>query len=109
MKLQMLEEFMVFAGAMTTLLCGTAIGAVWIRSRARQVAAGDPTIAPRLEEISKHLAQLENVMESTAIEVERISEGQRFTTKLLAERSVTPATAPAMPERSRPVGSTTPH
>jgi len=30
---------------------------------------------------------MEQALDSIAIEVERISEGQRFTTKLLAERS----------------------
>jgi len=33
------------------------------------------------------LARLEQAVESIAIEVERISEGQRFTTRLLAERA----------------------
>jgi hypothetical protein len=33
------------------------------------------------------LARLEQAVESIAIEVERISEGQRFTTKLLTERA----------------------
>ncbi|MBC7789561.1 MAG: hypothetical protein H7Z74_06425 [Anaerolineae bacterium] len=32
------------------------------------------------------LQRIENIVESTAIEVERISEGQRFATKLLSER-----------------------
>jgi hypothetical protein len=32
------------------------------------------------------LARLEQAVEAIALEVERISEGQRFTTKLLAER-----------------------
>ena len=32
------------------------------------------------------MARLEQAVESIALEVERISEGQRFTTKLLAER-----------------------
>jgi hypothetical protein len=44
-------------------------------------------------------------VDAISIEVERISEGQRFTTKLLAKR---PANA-ALPDRSRPGGSTTPH
>ena len=33
------------------------------------------------------MARLEQAVESIALEVERISEGQRFTTKLLAERA----------------------
>ena len=47
----------------------------------------------RIRELERHHAQqpgsserLEEAMEAIAIEVERISEGQRFTTKLLAER-----------------------
>jgi len=30
--------------------------------------------------------ELEQIVESTSIEIERITEGQRFTTKLLSER-----------------------
>jgi hypothetical protein len=37
-------------------------------------------------EVSAHMQRLEQAIEAVAIEVERISEGQRFTTKLLAER-----------------------
>jgi hypothetical protein len=44
-------------------------------------------------------------VDSTALEVERISEGQRFTTRLLSERSG----ASAFADKSRPGGSTTPH
>ena len=47
-----------------------------------------PTADPRSEE---RLARIEAAVESIAIEVERISEGQRFVTKLLAERAETPA------------------
>lgn len=52
-------------------------------------AASLPAPDPRAEE---RLARIEAAVESIAIEVERISEGQRFVTKLLAER---PAAAPA--------------
>lgn len=37
------------------------------------------------------LARIEAAVDAIAIEVERISEGQRFTTKLLAERPAPPA------------------
>ena len=53
------------------------------------------------------MTRLEQAVESIALEVERISEGQRFTTKLLAER------AQAEPMRSvspaEPIRRTTPH
>ncbi len=37
-------------------------------------------------ELQERLGRVERIVEATAIEVERISEGQRFTTKLLSER-----------------------
>ena len=50
-----------------------------------------PAPDPRAEE---RMAHIESAVEAIAIEVERISEGQRFVTKLLAER----AGAPALPK-----------
>jgi hypothetical protein len=41
--------------------------------------------------------RLEQAVESIAIEMERVSEGQRFVTKLLSDR------APALPEKLPPV------
>ena len=41
-------------------------------------------------EVISQLAQLNQAVESIAIEVERISEGQRFTTKLLSEQHSLP-------------------
>ena len=49
-------------------------------------ASVPPDVAHRLE-------RMEQALDSIAIEVERISEGQRFTTKLLSERSESPATS----------------
>jgi hypothetical protein len=45
-------------------------------------------VRPELTEVhDDRLARLEQAVESIAIEVERISEGQRFTTRLLTERA----------------------
>ena len=38
-------------------------------------------------EVTSRLERIEQAVDAIAIEVERISEGQRFTTKLLTERS----------------------
>ena len=44
--------------------------------------------APRLpNDLTERLTRMEQAIESVALEVERISEGQRFTTKLLSERA----------------------
>lgn len=47
---------------------------------------------------AERLARIEAAVESIAIEVERISEAQRFTTKLLAERA--PNALPGKPEQT---------
>jgi hypothetical protein len=65
--------------------CLCAIFIPLVRAYARKIenrghmSIGDPEITARLERI-------ERTVESIAVEVERVSEGQRFTTKLLAER-----------------------
>ena len=43
-----------------------------------------PAISP---ELAAQIERMEHAIDSIAIEVERISENQRFTTKLLSERS----------------------
>ena len=42
----------------------------------------------------QRLEHMEQAIDSIAVEVERISEGQRFTTRLLSERSGTPPSEP---------------
>jgi hypothetical protein len=49
-----------------------------------------PSSAPQLQGIDDRLTRIEVAIESMAIEVERISEGQRFTTKLLSARATKP-------------------
>jgi hypothetical protein len=51
------------------------------------------------------MAKLDNAVDAMAVEVERISEGQRFVTKLLAERGTTPA----LPDAARAGGSAPRH
>jgi hypothetical protein len=44
-------------------------------------------------ELLGRIARIEQIVEATSFEIERISEGQRFTTKLLSEKtSVEPST-----------------
>jgi beta-lactam-binding protein with PASTA domain len=42
---------------------------------------------PEVNQIRDGLLQLQNAVDAIAIEVERLSEGQRFTTKLLADQA----------------------
>jgi hypothetical protein len=67
-------------------LAATAIGLPVAKAYARRLDRGprEPSVPAELQ---SRLERMEQALDSIAIEVERISEGQRFTTKLLAERS----------------------
>lgn len=77
---------------------------------ARRIWRGKPQpAAARVDEIAPRLDRLEQAVDAIAIEVERISESQRFVTKILAERPPVVAASPraevidsAMPE-ARPI------
>src|SRR5688572_29381939 len=61
-----------------------AIGVPLARAYARRMDA--ESRSPRLPtEVTDRLERMEHALDSIAIEVERITEGQRFTTKLLSE------------------------
>jgi hypothetical protein len=65
----------------------TAIGVPVARAWAKRLERGPmpgPSLSP---DVQARLERMEQAIDSIAIEVERISEGQRFTTKLLAERN----------------------
>jgi len=76
---EILIPFGAFATAITL-----AIGVPVARAYARRMDADSRQ--PRIPtEIAGRLERMEQSLEAVAIEVERISEGQRFTTKLLSE------------------------
>ena len=64
----------------------TAIGMPLAKAFAKRMerAPLQPSLPP---DVTARLERMEQAIDSIAIEVERISEGQRFTTKLLAERN----------------------
>lgn len=63
--------------------CAVAIFRPLVAAHARQLDKRQ-AVAP---EVSARLERMDQALEAIALEVERISEGQRFTTRLLAERS----------------------
>jgi hypothetical protein len=71
----------------------TAIGWPIARAIARKMdrEALQPKLPP---EVLGRLERMEMAIDSIAVEVERISEGQRFTTKLLSERQQSQALPP---------------
>ena len=66
----------------------TAIGYPIARAYARRERPNGG--APVPPDVAARLERMEQAIDSIAVEVERISEGQRFTTKLLAERTALP-------------------
>jgi len=72
---------------------------IWRRGSIRQVTGPDRESAQRLE-------RMEQAMDAIAIEIERVSEGQRFVTRLLSEQrnGVAIGAASAAPEPVRSPG-----
>lgn len=81
MEGKLIEEVMVFIGLMATLGSLTKI-ILTVINRGKRPALKDGA----LEEMAQRLARIEQAVDATAVEVERISEAQRFTTKLLVEK-----------------------
>jgi hypothetical protein len=71
-----------------------AVGSVWLR--AKRFSQNDRN---RSEIASLHrLDRIEEIVEASALEIERIAEGQRYASKLLAERG-NPLPVERAPER----------
>ncbi|HXV16649.1 MAG TPA: hypothetical protein VD758_07715 [Gemmatimonadaceae bacterium] len=74
-----------FAMIATIVVGRPMVKAMLIRAEAESKR---PALAP---EVAARLERMEQSIDAIAVEIERISEGQRFTTKLLAEVRDTPA------------------
>jgi len=88
-----------FFAMVTTIAIGVPAVRAMIRRSDRAPAAGlSPEVAARLE-------RMEQAIDSIAIEVERVSEGQRFTTRLLSDRArgSAPGEHPPLAELARGV------
>jgi len=70
--------------ALSGQICGTIILITLITAFVRRRKVVQPT--HDLAQIETRLAEMQQSLDAVAIEVERISEGQRFATKLLSER-----------------------
>jgi hypothetical protein len=73
-----------------------AVGMPLARAYARRLesGAGRPAVPA---DVTARLERMEQAIDSIAIEIERISEGQRFTTKLLSDRVAASPPAPPAP------------
>jgi hypothetical protein len=84
--------------AIVAIVFGTvgAIGFPVARAFARRIEKGSEVSSSLPPALADRLDRIERAVESVALEVERISEGQRFVTRLMSER----------PEAGRLPGST---
>ncbi len=81
-------EIVVPLGGMTMVLAiviGRPLVSAWARKLENE--SKRPAIPT---DVAARLERMEQSIDAIAVEVERISEGQRFTTKLLAETTNTP-------------------
>ncbi|MDB4898385.1 MAG: hypothetical protein JWN53_193 [Gemmatimonadetes bacterium] len=77
-----------------------AIGWPLARAWARRIE--DRPATPAIpSDVAARLERMEQAIDSIAIEVERISEGQRFTTKLLSDRAGPAALSMTPPNEER--------
>ena len=75
------------AGAFIVLVVfGSAVVLTWVNVHYRSLKNVKPA---DLASIESRLARIEQAVDAIAVETERISEGQRFTTKVLSERAPT--------------------
>ena len=90
------EDIVALVGIFMVIpLC--VIGWPIARAYARRIES-QPGVPAIPLEVQARLERMEQAIDSIAIEVERISEGQRFTTKLLSERG-SPVALPSSQER----------
>ena len=66
----------------TITIGAVIIAGILVWSRRRSITPG-----PDVKELNERLARIEQAVDAIAVEAERISEGQRFTTRLLSEKS----------------------
>lgn len=76
--------------ALVAIVFGTGTGLLFplVRAWARRLESRGTTTLP-LQHLDDRLDRIERSVEAIALEVERVSEGQRFVTKLLAEKAPT--------------------
>ena len=78
-----------------TMVTVVAIGVPLVRGMVKRWERNDA--GPKIpSDVNARLERMEQSIDAIAVEVERISEGQRFTTKLLSERE-----GHALPANSR--------
>ncbi len=93
---QAVDISIAFFLTVAVIIIGLPLARAFARRMDRK--SGGPAQIPR--EVSEQLVQINQAVDAIALEVERISEGQRFTTRLLSEqRDAARQTLPSGAER----------
>ena len=90
-----MTEDMFVIGAFFSTVITLALGVPLVRAYIRRMDQ-KPRLNPGETERDERLARMEMAIESMAVEIDRISQGQRFVTTLLAARA-SPLPPPARP------------
>ncbi len=77
------QAIMVLGVCATVAISVVSIGRAYVRSLEVQRKSSGGDLDPNVQE---RMTRIEQAVDAIALEVERMSEGQRFTTKLLAEQ-----------------------
>ena len=83
----MLPNHVFLVTVVAIITSGVTVGMIaqaWAEARKR---AGTGASASRLDAIEARLVRMEQMIEAVSVEMERVAEGQRFTARLLSERS----------------------
>jgi hypothetical protein len=92
---QAVDISIAFFLMVAAIIIGLPIARAFARRMDRK--GGGPAQIPR--EVTEQLTQINQAVDAIALEVERISEGQRFTTRLLAEQRDARQTLPSGAQR----------
>lgn len=100
----MIDSEVIIVPTVFALPCIVIFARMWFKHKEKMITlSGTASSNPALE---ARLARIEEAVDTIAVEIERMGEGQRFVTKLLSDRSA------QLPEASKSPGSgrvTTPH
>jgi hypothetical protein len=84
-----MESGQITSIILASLICGTitigVLAQAWAARRSSTPAKGG-SVANRLDSLEDRLYRLEQAIDTVAVELERGTEAQRYTAKLLAER-----------------------
>jgi hypothetical protein len=81
-----MEDILIPLGGMAMIVT-LALGIPLVRAYTKRMERRGTSQASLPGDVAVRLERIEHAVDAVALEVERIAEGQRFTTKLLAERS----------------------